>query len=695
MAAAAQGEHISPETLEALDWLEKLPHPVIAAPQTVTGQRYDVFVPNNDLDAKLSGKSTRDIEKAKALLRVKKHMKPVLFDMDTPILYCWSISGQPKHAMIICKIAESIYQLGRGIDMAWAEAAVVDTADVDKQLLSHGGIIFHPSGGHKSSYEFLCPCPGSRRSLTDRFDKMRRRFLPSSKGSATIFVQAPKPIFAKVAYNLPSTPLIYELREVDAESSFVARVLSESVQLVTEVRDRLAKRMVDGLPDQKANIERYVIGRNATNADKIARIKIVPIPSIGHPQSDMMVRRLAVYVPQLCPLSSKDLAWALAQVGWIDENGIIASGLQCTSENSMVKRYEKQERSWQSVTPLALQTMQKYYINFGRSDTEAKSGTERAKEEAYAIHAVRQALVYAGVSTPPITISVQREPFDSRGKRAELFATSKRFPKEILWHVSIMFSEPITGPLLLGDGRYLGLGLMKPSESKHGILAFSIKEGLTDTTTPLLVTHAARRAMIARVRDICNQRSLPTYVTGHDADGSPARSGVHRHIAIVADFPRRRFLYIAPNWLQRHVIRWQEVSKDHALVEQALRNMKVLLAGQAGRLVVTPAAVDLEYDPLFAPAQAWESVNDYHVTRHHRRLIDAEALKVDVLAELRRRCWPIPKSIKVLSVQHGPRGSLSGRLHIAFATSQSGPLLLGRTAHRGGGLFSHSAPEDK
>jgi hypothetical protein len=47
---------------------------------------------------------------------------------------------------------------------------------------------------------------------------------------------------------------------------------------------------------------------------------------------------------------------------------------------------------------------------------------------------VRQALRHAGIVAPAQTIRVQREPFESRGQRAETFASGTRFAKERLWH---------------------------------------------------------------------------------------------------------------------------------------------------------------------------------------------------------------------------------------------------------------------
>ncbi|MCY4633280.1 MAG: hypothetical protein OXG04_02020 [Acidobacteria bacterium] len=117
--------------------------------------------------------------------------------------------------------------------------------------------------------------------------------------------------------------------------------------------------------------------------------------------------------------------------------------------------------------------------------------------------------------------------------------------------------------------------------------------------------------------------------------------------------------------------------------------MDVLRAGRAGCLALVPAVVDSDSAPLFAPARVWESVTAYDATRHHRGLSAEDALRLDAGAELDRCGWPRPRpeSIEV-GVRRGPRGWLWGRLRLTFRTAQAGPLLIGRTAHKGGGLFA-------
>ena len=692
MAGAARGATVPKTILEALDWLERLPPPVIAVPRSVFGQGYTAFVPNNDLDAELSKKNVASIDDAVAAIRGRKSIRPILFDAEVPILYCWPINGEIGPADALCKAAGDLYRLGRGIDMAWAEAAVVGADEADRQLFDHGGAIYRPEPSGGTGRDLLCPRPGSTRSLTTRFDGMRRRFRPgeSNRKPVRVFVQPPKPILAKIAYDAQPVRFVFDIRTADAEAVFAAQALRSAAALVEDARDKAAGRLGAAAPELADDVERYLIGRGAGDDDKAARVRIMPVPSVGSRHADMAIRRLAVYAPQSCPLTAGDLAWAFSQAAWADEDGVILRALQRADDDRMAQRFERRARHWRSVTPLALPMARRRRIAPERVAEEAKDAPERAAEEIRAAAAVRQALRHAGVRALLAEIRVQREPFDRLGERAESFATGTRFPKEALWHVSVTFAERVRGPLLLGDGRFLGLGLMYPRDLRSDVLVFAIEEGLKAAAAPAEIAHAGRRAMMARVQSrLAPRQAMPAYVSGHEAGGAPVRGGAHRHIAVVADLPRRRILYIPPTRLQRRGVFWRDIRNDHRNVARALEEMDVLRAGPAGLLRLAPIVVDPEDDPLFAPARVWESVTVYDVTRHHRRLTAEEALKADVSAELQRCYWPAPEAIEVLAAQRGRRGGLSGRLRLTFAVAQKGPLVIGRTAHKGGGLFAN------
>ena len=696
MAGAARGSEVEPATQNALDWLEVLSPPVIVAPRGVPGQSYTNYVPNNDLDAELGKGGIFNLDNAVTTIRVRKDMRSTLFDVQSPILYLWSFDGNCTHASVLCAAAKQLYQLGRGINMAYSEAAIIDVVAAEKLRLNHGGIVYQPARGGVSGQVLLCPQEGLRKSLTSRFQGMQKFFRVggTNRKPTQVIVQPPKPWLSKVAYNAQPRSFVFELRARGNRAGFASMPLQAAAELVAQVRDKAANRLSTAVPNLAANVERYLVGRSATDADKIARVHIVPIPSIGHKHADMEIRRIAVYVPQPCPLTEADIVWAFSQVTWADSDGVIIKELQKVDDKSMTERFEGIEQCWQSITPLALPRARRRRIGQTGQIDEAKGSAERMAEEMQAVDAIRNALRHAGIETSITQIRAQREPFHRRGVRSDLFATGTRFPKKVLWHVKVLFSEPIQGPVLLGDGRYLGLGLMQPTDSVPHVITFTIATGLANGADPAVVARSARRAMLARFQHHLGlpTEKLPLYVSGHHDDGSPASSGHHQHIAVVADLSRQRILYIAPTLLQRPNVGvdWLSIKHDHSQTVKALRGMDVLRAGTAGRLTLRLGFIDTVADPLFASAHTWESVTEYVVTRHRRRPNDEEALKEDVAAELLRCGWPqaLPDSIEILSIRHGPRGGLAGRLRLSFLTAQPGPLLIGRTAHKGGGLFA-------
>jgi CRISPR-associated protein Csb2 len=123
-------------------------------------------------------------------------------------------------------------------------------------------------------------------------------------------------------------------------------------------------------------------------------------------------------------------------------------------------------RHWRTVTPAALPAAaERRRIDPNNRIDDAKGGRERKEECVKAGGAVIQALRHAGVAARVDEIRVQREPFESNGERAESFADGTRFSKHRLWHVEIKFSDSVAGPLIIGDGRFLGLGLLAPMVS--------------------------------------------------------------------------------------------------------------------------------------------------------------------------------------------------------------------------------------
>ncbi|HPM84971.1 MAG TPA: type I-U CRISPR-associated protein Csb2 [Candidatus Anammoximicrobium sp.] len=662
-------------------------------PRLVDGQSLKNFVPNNDLDA-VGGDQRRTGE-----IRTQKVFKPRLFDAEVPWLFAWRFTpseGDERQAQRVCSLAEQVYQFGRGIDLAWAWGEVLEDHEVDERLAVYGGLVYRPSVGGEG-IELACPQVGSLRSLSDRHQAFGRRFQALRQGRSVkqLFSQPSKTRFAQVAYESPAIRHVYELREPISES-LVAWPLSRVVRLVEAVRDTAVARLRNALPAQQADIERFLVGRKANGSDEgptELRVRIVPLPSIGFHHVDREIRRLAVEVPPGCPLRADDVRWAMSGVELVNGEAEPPTSVVVTpaTDLSMLKHFgvgEPATRTWRTVTPIALpEPAMRRRIDPARKTLDAKGGAERAGEQRAAAEAIVQALRHARVPSRAESIRVQREPFEGKGERVELFAPGTRFAKERLWHAEITFRTPVAGPLLVGCGRFLGLGLMSPARRCDGVMAFRIVSGLTTAGNPIGLTRALRRAVMARVQAVLGPGvSLPAFFTGHTRDGSIARSETHPHLAFAFDPAGIRLLIVAPHLMSRRIPTRDE-SESWATFEEAVGDLSELRAGDAGCLALRQVPIDVGSDPLFRASRHWESATSYDVTRHAKGIGAARAVAADVVVECQRRGLPVPQ-VTIIET-HGQRGvGLMGRVSLSFAVAVNGPLLLGKSRHLGGGLFA-------
>lgn len=698
VAGAAQGGALAEADRAALRWLEGLAPPMIAAPVRRAGQGFASFVPNNDLDA-VGGDPGRVSE-----IRAAKVIKPHLFDGNCPFLYLWRIGEDTERGAAVVKIAERLYQLGRGVDMAFATAEVLEAAEAERRLAICRGTIHRPAKAG-AGVPLPCPTQGSLASLENRFVKTRHRFSVegnAKRGTKQLFTQAPKPRFLQVAYDSPPTRLLFELRAMEAAGGFATWPLTATVALVERLRDAAAHRLRVAMADKAAMIERVFIGRHATDADKDQRLLLIPLPSIGHPHAEPSIRRLLVEIPPDCPLAAGDIEWAFSGLDHDPETGEVWGwALVAGDDTDMLGHYgiphpedeARTLRCWRTVTPAALpEPAARRRIDPQRSAVDAKGAGERAGEQARAATAVLQALRHARVTTEVESVRVQREPFAGKGARAEASAPGTRFAKERLWHAEIRFAVPRHGPLVIGDGRHLGLGLMAPvKEAWRDVIVFTLPRA-----TPVAVTdradflRAVRRALMALARD--SKGGVPRLFSGHETDGGPARPGSHDHVFLAADDGDGdgrldRLIVAAPRACDRS--QDQRPRYDGALFDRIVSSLGEVRAGRLGLIVLGRASTSAMSAPLFAPARTWESRTVYRPTRHASRGKDpAAAVTDDVVTECGRRGLPRPEA-DLLELGIGPNGGgLAARLRLRFAVAVAGPLLLGRDSHMGGGLFA-------
>lgn len=687
VAGAGISGPLDDQTKKALIWLEGLPDaPIIASPRVLRGQAVTMFMPNNDLDK--FGGDVRYIAKTRGAQKV---WRPRHYDAAVPWIYAWPfLEDGGTHADTICALSERLYQLGRGVDMAWAWGKVLDEALLDVQLAEYNGIVRRPSTS--DGILLACPSKGSFGSLERRYRAPRFR----NESGQRVFVQQPKPSYRRISYESPPVRYIFALRSSADSERRVAWPLEGASSLVVAAREAARARLSTAMPERLHVVEGHLVGRKPDGSNAVppeSRVRIIAIPSIGMHYADRAIRRLLVEIPAACPLRSEDVRWAFSGAELFDPvTGEVKDVLLSPSDDDdMLRHYSAGARArvFRSVTPLVLpEEGRRRRIEPTRKLAEAKRGLERVGEISGARAAVVQALRHAGVRAPVESIRLQREPFDGAGSRVEPFAEGTRFGKERLWHVEIAFGAPVNGPLLLGDGRFLGLGLMAPARDViPGVHAFAIADGLVGQPEPLGVARALRRAVMARVQAALSTRErLAPFFSGHAEDGAPIRRSRSSHLSFAFEPDLRRLLILAPHVVERRAPTPQEV--DHLrTLDAALEGFSELRAGSAGLLRLSPSvASDYRDDSFLGRSREWKTITPYVVTRHANDGAATEVLAADVRAECRRLGLPEAR-VRSSKVRGAPGSGLTGDATLLFERLVAGPLLLGRTRYLGGGFF--------
>lgn len=682
VAGASKGAKLDSEDVKALGWLQELEPPRIVAPAARHGRSVKLYVPNNDLDAK-GGDPARLNE-----IRVAKNWRPCFFDVREPVLYAWDFEEGIADATQICAIAERIYQLGRAIDMAWAEGTVLRQEEANQALSTHPGTLRVPKG-HGS---VAVPHSGTLESLILRHQRKRERLRTVGEGRKTrqLFSQPPRASFGTIAYDAPPSRLLFELRS--SSGAFVPHALDSVATLLSGIREVAADRLSKAFPEESEKYQLLIVGRDAGPADLKQRIRLIPIPSIGTEHTDRAIRRIMLEIPVDCSIRKDDLKWAFAGIQGVEmETGEALPGVLVSTEDSrMADRFMSRGQCFRSVTPLALPRP-----GGRRSRNPAKiSSKMRADQEKHYSSALVQALRHVGVEVRPTKIVVQKEPFHRRGVRADRFAAGSRFPAQALWHAEVHFPEPITGPLILGNGRFLGLGLFEVISQDHDVIVFNLDRALPELVESdrTLITMHLRRALMSLARN--ESGGVYPLFSGHEPGGAHAQSGRHQHVFLAVDAPngKRQFnrLIVATPWA---CDRTESASKSRSeLFQRVVNRLEQLRAGRLGVFGDLKAVPVDDEDPLVSPARDWTGSTPYLATRNLKKHEEpVQMLQDDVVTECIRRGLPKPEKVEVSKVSAGPKGGRpSARIDLRFRVAVRGPIILGRNSHYGGGLFHAS-----
>jgi CRISPR-associated protein Csb2 len=445
----------------AFHWLEQQPPPLIVAPSTKVGQSFRLSVPNNDLDmiARSWAKGQESRKQTSELRTMKTVQARHLLDGET-IHYLWAVPDADQgvvaeHLAMLSVTARDLVALGWGIDLAAGLGRVLPQGDVDRL----SGERWQPTSASDGVRARL-PVRGTLQELAAR----HQCFLSRVSSEGEFNPVPPLHAFREVVYRRDNEPVsrpfaAFQILTPDA-SRFRAFSSRWAIAVAGMTRHAAAGAgRAAGRPESWVN--EYLLGHGpsgpAKGAPDARRFAYLPLPSIDPRGVVGAIRR--ILVAEQPGGTGEQAAWVRRNLCGRDltknDSNEPEAVLSLTpATDSVIRHYVRQSAVWSTVTPVVLP---------GYDDGNANKATRL----------LRKSMVQAGF---PVGVAQHAE-LDLRpvGFRPGLgLATEyqspaylKCFPK---WHVQIRWRDgtgqpiKVRGPVVIGAGRYCGLGLFAAVE---------------------------------------------------------------------------------------------------------------------------------------------------------------------------------------------------------------------------------------
>ena len=420
-------------------WLECLPPPVIQACEVSQGRRCRVFVPNNDDDIAMrqwaKDKPESPLDRAKRY--TEKSRQPWFLTGDRSVYYFWEIPhGEENRAQAVVDSAVRIIALGWGVDMVVAKGHWVSGE------IPQLGIGYRPCSNPQTSRVLRTPIPGSY----DATERRYQAFLRSGLHESGLTFTKPPLDYCQVRYTrdgeqAESHYACFRLLTLDGRANY-RRDARQTVALAAMVRHAVHE-VLQREPDFENQL-RGLMG----HGDKGNQVALLPMPTVGHQHADGLIRRVMLKTPDAETL--RRLTWALD--GWElkVENEPVALLSLIEESDAVVAQFTRPSEWWESVTPVVLPGYDR--LNARKHKTE-KLISRALAQSGFALSQVKD-------------FWYQSAPWQRHGHRAGGYQVARymHYPQ---YHVRLCFQQPIKGPVALGMGRYLGLGLMSNSRKSE------------------------------------------------------------------------------------------------------------------------------------------------------------------------------------------------------------------------------------
>ncbi len=432
---------------EALRWLERRAAPEIVAPPARAASVVRLYVPNNDMDkvARFWAQN-KEPEKQPNELKTDKDLRPHRLAEDGPVRFLWPIPEEEWEAArpyveILREEARHLHCLGLGIDLVAGNGRILSAQE--KNALPGETWIADADG-----VGWRVPVEGSLNELMDRYKDQARRVQSGRGRGAERYVAPPAPVsvYREVGYLRRAQGRrrpVYAFSLVDEDGAYRSFDPRDAITVAAWLRHAAHER-AKAMKLDADFIERFVCGHGDDAKTKNNRFSYLPLPTIAPRGRNGRIRRVLLAEPfGGGGGKAQGVARRLAGVSLVEDGtGEIKADLREIDPDTdgVTLRYLRKARTFGSVTPIVLP---------GRDDFRSR--------KAHVL--VLKALAQAGYTTPVVEITLQHEPVFPGAEVARAYrvpAYLKEFPRT---HAVITFAEEVPGPVVIGAGRHIGLGL--------------------------------------------------------------------------------------------------------------------------------------------------------------------------------------------------------------------------------------------
>lgn len=625
---------------EALRFFETQPPPNIHA----TGQRgceYKLSVPNNDADkvseAYARGKTPVNQDKLVTL----KPMRPYITDT---IQYIWQIDHNEdgsKNIETLCKIANEIPVLGFGIDVVTVHGKV--TEHMPNSIGNEDCYV--PDENIKGGIRINVPLPG----LLDDAKRHHEEFLRSVTKKS--FIQ-PKPITHQHSQKYrkydPATEIIsHKITNIQNRNHVVPNyMVCELIEKINELKQ---------VPDEDKD-----------------HVKTIIMPSIGSRHSDSQVRRVGFLVhPNTQTKTKQMLSQGLnSQIIEISSQKYQLELLSGHKDN-VHKAYESKSRLWCSVTPLDL-SLEK---NMTRQDV---------------IKSILHALREEGIDNTVTFVDFRREPYWS--------SLSKIPNNSTQIYAEIEFASHIRGAFVIGGKQNMSHGLFAPKKLPN-VAYYAVLGNRPPVEKTIMVADLMRRSIMSRIKSMMGEKSIPSYISGHDVFGNSLRDNHEQAFWLPVDSDHDGLIDNIVIFVRNGVGR--SIQSMFYTVTR-MQNDQGLKLDVSFKGFHSGVQLSNKFD-MFKKSTKWRAVTPYfmpwHIKKnlgrdeqvrkewekrkHHSKISKIRDHKIQVMD----RQIPITK---FQSMRNGkkPINSTGEAITISFNEPVNGPVVLGGFSHFGMGMFT-------